>query len=83
MTRTEAVIDRLNRLERGGLTRVAELSDVATSTVTRIARGEFRNPGILTVEAIEAALDQLETHAKPTADQRDSEGAGVEVSPPK
>jgi len=50
--------ERLQAFE-GSLRDLAELANVSHVTVYDIRSGRTENPGIKTVEAIEAALDQL------------------------
>jgi DNA-binding phage protein len=45
---------------RGGLAEVARRAGLDHVTVRKIALGQTLNPGINTVRAIEAALDQVE-----------------------
>jgi DNA-binding phage protein len=55
--------ERLKRAveaKRGNLSRIAEASGISPEGVRKIADGRTGNPGIHTVKAIEAALDQLE-----------------------
>lgn len=58
-------LDRLNKAlkKRGTLIRIAEISGLSEDGVRKIAYGRTPNPGILTVQAIERALDQIE-HAE-------------------
>lgn len=51
--------DRLQQFE-GSLREVARRSGVGHSTIIDIKNGKIANPGILTVQAIEVALDSLE-----------------------
>ena len=62
----------------GSLQRLAELSKVSRVTVWEIKTGATKNPGIGTVKALEAALDQLEAGTAPTDEQK-AEQVGWEM----
>jgi transcriptional regulator with XRE-family HTH domain len=57
MTRIEKLRERL---AKANLSQVAELAGVTGQALRLIRDGDTRNPGILTVEAAENALDQLD-----------------------
>jgi hypothetical protein len=61
----EAMVAELQRLKGSGCwKRIAERSGSDYTTVARIARGDLKNPGILTCEAIVAAM-KAETEPQP------------------
>jgi transcriptional regulator with XRE-family HTH domain len=53
-------------VKRGNLNLLCLRSGISHTTIRKIACGEIQNPGILTVQAIEEALVQLEAEAKDT-----------------
>jgi hypothetical protein len=60
----------------GSLRKVAREAKISIGTLIAIRDGSTRNPGILTVQALEAALDQLDNSQQPTEGQP-AEAAGV------
>jgi len=50
--------------ERGVLAEIARITGISHVGISKIARGETKNPGHFTVRKIEAALDQLEAAAE-------------------
>jgi transcriptional regulator with XRE-family HTH domain len=54
------IVAGLNSLKGQGLwARVAKVSGVDYSTLSRIVRGDIPNPGVVTCERIEAAIAQV------------------------
>jgi transcriptional regulator with XRE-family HTH domain len=67
--------DRLQQFT-GSLREVARRSGVGHSTIVDIKNGKIANPGILTVQAIEEALDSIE---KPSPDSESQAPSAVGV----
>lgn len=58
--RLSQLVDELQKFKgTGGWKQVAQASGVDYDTVARIARGSFPNPGVVTCERIEDALEAL------------------------
>jgi transcriptional regulator with XRE-family HTH domain len=49
--------------KRGNLARISKLTGLSLEGVRKIADGRTANPGIYTVQNIEAALDKIEAEA--------------------
>ena len=45
--------------QRGMKARIARIADIDDSTLTRIATGDISNPGYLTIQQIDQALDTI------------------------
>jgi hypothetical protein len=50
---------------KGSWQRIAEISGVDYSTLSRIARGEIPNPGVITCERIDAAIQAIDSAEAP------------------
>lgn len=60
---------------RGDLAKVSEWSGVNQTTISRIARGVTRNPGIETIHRIEAACQRLASERSEATKSKSSEKA--------
>lgn len=57
------IVAELGRLKgQGAWSRIAKEANVDYFTVARIARGEFKNPGVLTCERIADAIAHEQRH---------------------
>ena len=63
MTLHQIVTELAHLKGLGAWSRIAKAAHVHYFTVARIARGEFKNPGVLTCERIAAAIE-AEHHPK-------------------
>jgi predicted transcriptional regulator len=65
------------KVQRGDIAKIATISKLPYMTVSDAITGRVRNPGILTVRRIEAALQQLEAERKRKPARQQNAKAGA------